>query len=132
MRSRVVCSVATEVSEEHIASIFRVEEIISARTSKQASGKQNKLLAGKPASVATQRTTRRHILEDDALHNHRCENLKSYKIFLSVISPTRDTFSSRPNFPGLATATPLHEEHKVLSSSLYVQVQVLVCLATGP
>jgi hypothetical protein len=26
--------------EEHIASIFRVEEIISARTSKQAGGKQ--------------------------------------------------------------------------------------------
>jgi hypothetical protein len=28
--------------------------------------------------VATQRTTRRHIPEDDTLHNHRCENLKSY------------------------------------------------------
>jgi hypothetical protein len=32
-------------------------------------------------SVETQRTTRRHIPEkDDTLHNHRCENLKSYKI----------------------------------------------------
>jgi hypothetical protein len=30
-------------------------------------------------SAATQRTTRRHIPEDDTLHNHRCENLKSYK-----------------------------------------------------
>jgi hypothetical protein len=29
--------------------------------------------------VATQRTTRRHIPEDDTLRNHRCENLKSYK-----------------------------------------------------
>jgi hypothetical protein len=29
-------------------------------------------------SVATQRTTRHHIPEDDTLHNHRCENLKSY------------------------------------------------------
>jgi hypothetical protein len=29
-------------------------------------------------SVATQQTTRRHIPEDDILHNHRCENLKSY------------------------------------------------------
>jgi hypothetical protein len=29
-------------------------------------------------SGATQRTTRRHIPEDDTLHNHRCENLKSY------------------------------------------------------
>jgi hypothetical protein len=31
-------------------------------------------------SVATQRTTRRHIPEDDTLHNHHCENLKSYNI----------------------------------------------------
>jgi hypothetical protein len=28
-------------------------------------------------SVATQQTTRRHIPEDDTLHNYRCENLKS-------------------------------------------------------
>jgi hypothetical protein len=27
-------------------------------------------------SVDTQRTTRRHIPEDDTLHNHRCGNLK--------------------------------------------------------
>jgi hypothetical protein len=31
-------------------------------------------------SVDTQRTTRRHIPEDDNLHNHRCENLKSYTV----------------------------------------------------
>jgi hypothetical protein len=30
-------------------------------------------------SVAAQQTTRRHIPEDDTPHNHRCENLKSYK-----------------------------------------------------
>jgi hypothetical protein len=29
-------------------------------------------------SVETQRTTRRHISEDDTLQNHRCKNLKSY------------------------------------------------------
>jgi hypothetical protein len=29
-------------------------------------------------SVETQRTTRRHIPEDDTPHNHGCENLKSY------------------------------------------------------
>jgi hypothetical protein len=29
-------------------------------------------------SVASQQTTRRHIPEDDTLHNHRCETLKSY------------------------------------------------------
>jgi hypothetical protein len=33
-------------------------------------------------SVETQRTTRRYIPEDDTLHNHRSENLKSYIIFL--------------------------------------------------
>jgi hypothetical protein len=50
--------VATDVSEEHIASIFRAEEIISARTSE--------------TSVATQQTTRRHIPEDDTLQNVIC------------------------------------------------------------
>jgi hypothetical protein len=30
-------------------------------------------------SVATQQTTRSYIPEVDTLHNHRCENLKSYK-----------------------------------------------------
>jgi hypothetical protein len=29
-------------------------------------------------SVASQQTTRRHIPEDVTLHNHHCENLKSY------------------------------------------------------
>jgi hypothetical protein len=28
--------------------------------------------------VDSQQTTRRHIPEDDTLHNHRCENLNSY------------------------------------------------------
>jgi hypothetical protein len=28
--------------------------------------------------VVTQQTTRRYIPKDDTLHNHRCENLKSY------------------------------------------------------
>jgi hypothetical protein len=36
-------------------------------------------------SVKTQRTTQRHIPEDDSLHNHDCENLKSYnQIFLCL------------------------------------------------
>jgi hypothetical protein len=30
-------------------------------------------------SVEAQQITRRHIPEDDTLHNHRCENLKSYR-----------------------------------------------------
>jgi hypothetical protein len=36
-------------------------------------------------SGATQRTTRRHIPEDDTLHNHRCENLKSYINYTSLL-----------------------------------------------
>jgi hypothetical protein len=35
-------------------------------------------------SVATQQTRRRHIQEDDTLHNDRCENLKSYKYFIAL------------------------------------------------
>jgi hypothetical protein len=31
-------------------------------------------------SVETPRAARRHIPEDDSLHNHRCENLKSYRL----------------------------------------------------
>jgi hypothetical protein len=51
--------VSTDVSEEYIASIFRVEKIISARN---------------------QHGSRwRYIPEDGTLHNHGCENLKSYK-----------------------------------------------------
>jgi hypothetical protein len=37
------------------------------------------------ASIETQRATRCHIPEDDTLHNHRCENLKS---FLDLITLT--------------------------------------------
>jgi hypothetical protein len=36
-------------------------------------------LCSSETPVDTQRTTRRYIPEDDTLHNHRCENLKSYK-----------------------------------------------------
>jgi hypothetical protein len=33
--------------------------------------------------VASQQTTRHHIPEDDTIHNHRCENLKTYILFMS-------------------------------------------------
>jgi hypothetical protein len=35
-------------------------------------------------SVDFQRTTRRHTPEDSTLHYHRCENLKSYKLYIHV------------------------------------------------
>jgi hypothetical protein len=41
------------------------------------------ICSSKP-SVETRRTTWRHIPEDDTLHNHRCENLKSYTAIVSV------------------------------------------------
>jgi hypothetical protein len=34
-------------------------------------------------SGTTQRTTQRHIPEEDTLKNHRCENLKSYGVPLA-------------------------------------------------
>jgi hypothetical protein len=46
---------------EIISSTLKMEAICSSET-----------------SVASQQTTRRHIPEDDTLHNNRCENLKSY------------------------------------------------------
>jgi hypothetical protein len=38
-------------------------------------------ISSSETSVDTQRTTRRHIPEDDTLHNYCCENLKSYNTF---------------------------------------------------
>jgi hypothetical protein len=49
------------VLAEIISSTLKMEAICSSET-----------------SVATQQTARRHIPEDDTVHNHRCENLKSY------------------------------------------------------
>jgi hypothetical protein len=37
-------------------------------------------ISSSETSVEPQRTTRRHIPEDDTLQNHRCENLKFYMI----------------------------------------------------
>jgi hypothetical protein len=43
-------------------------------------------------SLETQRTTRRHIPEYDTIHNHRCENLKFYKIKV-ILTTLEVTFS---------------------------------------
>jgi hypothetical protein len=97
---RVVRWVAPDISEELIASIFRVEEIGSANQGqaecsasrktgiyKETKGKfaepipftlKMEAISSSEKLGATQWTTRRHIPEDDTLHNHRCENLKSY------------------------------------------------------
>jgi hypothetical protein len=52
------------VLAEIISSTLKMEAICSSET-----------------SVATQQTTRHHIPEDDTLHSHCCENLKSYKVY---------------------------------------------------
>jgi hypothetical protein len=57
------------VLAEIISSTLKMEAISSSET-----------------SVATQQTTRHHIPEDNTLHNHRCENLKSYKMILEMRS----------------------------------------------
>jgi hypothetical protein len=48
---------------------------------------QMEAMCSSETSVGTQRTKRRHMPEDDTLHNHRCEHLKSYKVItlLTVI-----------------------------------------------
>jgi hypothetical protein len=84
---RVVRWVSTHVSEEYIASIFRVVEIGSEFSchllarwfAKHISS--NFILSSivtSQTSFQTQRTTRCHIPKDDIFHNHRYENLKSY------------------------------------------------------
>jgi hypothetical protein len=40
-------------------------------------------------SVASQQTARRHIPEDDTLHNHRYENLKSFTVYIYFSSVTQ-------------------------------------------
>jgi hypothetical protein len=52
------------------ACLLVLAEIISSTLEMEA-------ICSSETSVATQRTTRRHVPEDDTLHNHRCGNLKS-------------------------------------------------------
>jgi hypothetical protein len=45
---------------------------------------ENHLTFRRKMAVDFQRTTRRYILEDRNLYNHRCENLKSYRVIRLV------------------------------------------------
>jgi hypothetical protein len=53
-------------------------------------------------SVASQQTTRRHIPEDDTLHNHCCGNLKSYNILFVCNCPCTYVSSFRFHLPDCA------------------------------
>jgi hypothetical protein len=61
----------TLVSCSAYSSILKMEAICSSET-----------------SIAFQRTTRRHIPEDDSLHDHRCENLKSDMFYFPLLPPS--------------------------------------------
>jgi hypothetical protein len=62
--------VSTDVSEEHIASIFRVEKLAEQETSMKSGGKQSKTeaICSSKTLVDFQQTTRRYIPEDGILH----------------------------------------------------------------
>jgi hypothetical protein len=76
IRRRVVSRVVPDVSEERIASIFRVEEVISASLPPAylvvlaeiiSSTLKMEAICSSETSVAIQQTTRRHIPEDGTL-----------------------------------------------------------------
>jgi hypothetical protein len=68
---RRVGLVWTDVSEERVASIFRVKN----------SASEEPAWAGGYSEMSVHIiSTRRHIPEDGILHSHRHENLKSYAI----------------------------------------------------
>jgi hypothetical protein len=72
--------VSTDVSEEHIASVFRILIATCLLAERISSALKMEAICSSETSVDTQRTTRRYIPEDGTLHNHRCENLKSYNL----------------------------------------------------
>jgi hypothetical protein len=44
------------------------------------------------------RATQRNVPEDDILHSHRCENLKSYKVNISLPSPEDENIQFPKSF----------------------------------
>jgi hypothetical protein len=69
---RCVGLVLSDVSEEDIASIFRVEK----------SASKEPVRAGGCSLQYHTKSTQPHIPEDDILHSDRCESLKSYIVIL--------------------------------------------------
>jgi hypothetical protein len=66
-----------------------------------------KAICSSETSVETQCTTRRHIPEDDTLHNHHCENLKSYKLDTNYYKKLHNKLTSRSQFSVFINPSPL-------------------------
>jgi hypothetical protein len=85
MSCRVVRWKSTDVSEEHVASIFEGRRISQARNQCKP-GSHRRLSCSSEKSVDFQRTTPRYayIPEDRTLHNHRCTSISTGKYVRSV------------------------------------------------
>jgi hypothetical protein len=88
--------------EEHIASILLARCFTEPIFSTLKMG----AICSSETSVETQRTTQLHIPEDDTLHNHRCENLKSYKVSHSFQMQINFLLHVINAFTHLATTQP--------------------------
>jgi hypothetical protein len=88
---RVVRWKSTDVSKEHVTSIFRVQNNALLATSSTPvscmgwfSALKMQETHSSETSVVVQRNTKRYNPEDWTLHSNRCENLRTY-IFTSLI-----------------------------------------------
>jgi hypothetical protein len=83
----------TDVSEVRVASMFRVEKSAS---EEPAWASCSRLEAERSSETSVhKRSARRHIPEDGILHNHRCENLKSYNFTFTSSLFSREFVSGR-------------------------------------
>jgi hypothetical protein len=97
-KSTVFCDIkpfsplkVTDVSEEHMTSIFRVKprkipawkQVADRVSCSDFSTQKMDAICSSETSVDFQRRTRRYIAEDSIVHNHRCESIKSYILWFN-------------------------------------------------
>jgi hypothetical protein len=76
-----VALVRTDISKEPIASIMKVTGIGELETTLAVTSNQ-RMLWSKVISFSKTRATWHNISEDSTLHSYRCENPKSYRLFV--------------------------------------------------